>query len=410
MRPILEAEFEVSHELPNPDAAARDPLIHELYARILLRAPDASGLRHYRNGFDDAKIAQEMFLSRELYRLVMSGAYFDRRRPRFPRVLLLAPYGNGNLGDALQAQSVQRLINAVAPDADVWACSNYPASPAPFPFAHDRVLSPPVVWSTPIINQFDLVVIGGGGVWGVEVEPFNHADWQEAIQAPVAIFGVGASRPYLQPSLPLLRKACYVSGRDDDSLECLREVRPDTEFVPDPVLGDPTYRLPVDDRPTGAISIKASRKLWILNWKSYAPHKRAFQEMYNPDLDKVCFLLPAIDYPIVAHVPDAQPIYDVEELFDLMDEVDIVVSTRYHGAILAMLRRKPVVGIHERKIRLLFERRGAGGAVYETLSELAGFDWRIAEPSEAFLEENRTLTSNGMVKALQAIRSRVGGD
>ncbi len=401
----------MSESKTEPDAASpseqlRDDHIRRLYREILRRDADAGGLEHYRQVADVSRVETAMLASRELATLVLSGAYFDPRWPAPPRVLVFSAYGNGNLGDALQAITLQRLINEVSPSAEVWACSDMPA---PFPFMHDRVLKPNYLRLSQIVNQFDLVVLGGGGLLAHPHQPISDPKWQQMVQAPVAIFAVGAERNVLRSSADLVKKACFVSGRDKESLACLKELRPDVAFVPDPVFWDKSYA------PDGAVQpvlngeekakLKSGRRLWILNLKVYGPDKQAFQELYDPARDKVCFFEPHVDYPIAADVAEALPIYSTQQLFTLMDDADIVVSARYHGCIFAMLRNKPVIGIRESKIMSLFHRFGARGAFYNTLAELTQFDWDAASPGPAFLEENRSLIRAGMHEAMQHVRS-----
>jgi polysaccharide pyruvyl transferase WcaK-like protein len=408
---MTESKIESPGDQPAPNETSRDDLIRGLYRNILHREAEPGGLETYRQVADVKRVEEALLASRELANLVISGAYFDRRWTASPRVLLFSAYGNGNLGDALQAITLQRLINEVAPAAEVWACSDMPA---PFPFPHDRVLQPNQLRSSQIVNQFDLLILGGGGLLAHPHQPVCEPKWQQMLRVPVAIFAVGAERVVLRSHAALVKKASYVSGRDKESLACLRELRQDVAFVPDPMFWDRTYAPAKGKRPEGARGKKSrgqglEKRLWILNHKVYGPGKQAFRELYDRDRDKVCFFEPHVDYSIVADIPDARPIYGVQQLFELMDNVDVVVSSRYHGCIFAMLRNKPVIGIHESKIMSLFDRFGAPGAFYNTLAELTESDWRTATPGAAFLPENQMLIRNGMLEAMQHVRTRQEG-
>ncbi len=408
---MTEEEIELSDDPTAPTDDSGGELVRKLYRSILHRDADPGGLATYRRVPDVKRVEEALLASGELAHLVVSGAYFDRRWTASPRVLLLGPYGNGNLGDALMALPLQRLVNEIAPAADVWASSDFPA---PFPFRHDRVLHQKHLRSSQIVNEFDLVIIGAGGMLAHPHPPMCEPGWQLMVQAPVAIFAMGAEPAVLRNHVALVKKACFVSGRDKESLAALGELRKDVAFVPDPVFCDMTFERADGGRPDGASEralskTESGKRLWILNRKVFAPDKQVFRELYDRDRDKVCFIEPHVDYPIVADIPEARPIYEAQQLFALMDDVDVVVSARYHGCILAMLRKKPVVGIRESKIMSLFHRFGARGAFYNTLSELAEFDWQTASPGAAFLEENRTLTRNGMREAMQHVRSRQAG-
>jgi hypothetical protein len=65
-----------------------------------------------------------------------------------------------------------------------------------------------------------------------------------------------------------------------------------------------------------------------------------------------------MDFRLIEHIPSARSIYFVEELIAMIDQVDIVLSMRYHGCILAMLRGKHVFGLREQKCFDLLARYG----------------------------------------------------
>jgi polysaccharide pyruvyl transferase WcaK-like protein len=65
-----------------------------------------------------------------------------------------------------------------------------------------------------------------------------------------------------------------------------------------------------------------------------------------------------MDFRLIEHLPNARPVYFVEELIQMIDQADLVLSMRYHGCILAMLRGKRVFGLREQKCFDLLSRYG----------------------------------------------------
>src|SRR5262249_40464507 len=147
-----------------------------------------------------------------------------------PRVLLFGAYGNGNIGDAIQASSLARAINLLRPEIEVWACS---ALPAPYPFAHQFTLQPDAILTPAIVNSFDLLILGGGGLFSRPHDPLTDPKWQSMLRVPVALIGVGAAEPVASKAENLIRKAVYFSCRDDHSIATLRAFGREPAFVPD---------------------------------------------------------------------------------------------------------------------------------------------------------------------------------
>jgi polysaccharide pyruvyl transferase WcaK-like protein len=215
------------------------------------------------------------------------------------------------------------------------------------------VLPPKQIYNVSLLNQFDLIIIGGGGLLSHPHDPLTSEDWQRAVDVPVVLFGIGAGGQVASKSNTLITKAIYVSGRDDSSLTALRRFRDDIRFVPDPVLADPCYYLNSSSRRKHRITDK--NKLWIIK---NTKNTRASQLMrfIKPEEDEICFVEPFLDFPLLEVFPSARPIYFIDDLITLIDRAALVVSTRYHGCILSILRNKPVVGLFEQKSLELFTR------------------------------------------------------
>ena len=116
----------------------------------------------------------------------------------------------------------------IRPEIDVWACS---ALPAPYPFAHQWTLPADAILNPAIVNSFDLLVIGGGGLLSHPHDPLTDPSWQAMLQVPVVLIGVGAGEPVASKNEILIRKAVYVSGRDNQSIAALRKFGKEPDFV-----------------------------------------------------------------------------------------------------------------------------------------------------------------------------------
>jgi hypothetical protein len=378
-------------DLREPGYADKEVYIRALYRVALRRDPDPSALSRLRAREDINKFFSEIIFSAEFRKLARSPAYAATRAlssPDRPRVLLFGAYGNGNIGDAIQASSLARAINLLRPDIEVWACS---ALPAPYPFAHEFALEHNAILNPAIVNSFALLAIGGGGLLSHPHDPLTDPKWQKMLEVPVALIGVGAAEPIASKAEILIRKAVYVSGRDNHSIATLRKFGREPAFVPDPVLCDASYL-----NKQGAHCPQAAsrdRKLWVLRYVNTDAFF-ALCDYISQTNDIACFVEPHMDFGIIERLPKARPIYFVQELITLIDQADLVISMRYHGCILAMLRGKSVFGLREQKCHDLLERYGNGVFFSSSLEAnlCVGTHYELPtthlnEDSEAFLTE-----------------------
>ena len=133
----------------------------------------------------------------------------------------------------------------------------------------------------------------------------------------------------------------------------LERFRNDVHFVPDPVLADFHYFLNDADNSTHRVA--PVNKLWILK-NAQSGTSRELMQMVNPEQDEICFVEPFLDFPLLDIYPAARPIYFIRELITLIDRAAMIISMRYHGCILAILRDKPILGLSEQKSRELLIR------------------------------------------------------
>jgi len=330
-------------DLRDPSRFPKSDYIEHLYRIILQREPDTDGLQGYSRREDTQNLFREFLGSREFKEISRNTAYFSGRTISRPKILLFGAYGNGNIGDAIQAISLLRVIRSIRQDLEIWACSQLPCQ---FPFPFEYVLPSKHIYNVSLLNQFDLMIIGGGGLLSHPHEPLTSEEWQRSIDVPVSLFGIGAERQVAHECKTLIKKALYVSGRDESSLRALRRFRSDVQFVPDPVLADPHYCSWSTTKRNG-LTVDRNR-LWIIkNATDIHTHKLA--RMIDQDKDQICFIEPFLDFPLLDIFPTAHPIHFIDDLISLIDQSAVVISMRYHGCILALLRNKPVVGLFEQK-------------------------------------------------------------
>ena len=341
-------------DLRDPTRFPKSDYIEHLYRVMLQREPDPNGLESYVRREDTHNFFHEMINCNEFKETSRDTAYFSGSANDRRRILLFGAYGNGNLGDAIQAMSLLRAIRSIRDDVEVWACSQLPCQ---FPFPSEYVLPTKKLHKAPVLNQFDLMIIGGGGLLSHPHDPLTDESWQKSLDVPVALFGIGAGGPVASKCETLIKKAVYVSGRDEPSLRALRRFRDDVRFVPDPVLADPYYHSNSADKSKGVpLSVD---KLWILKNTSPARAGR-FAQLINLGEDQVCFVEPFLDFPLLEVFPTARAVYFVDDLISLIDRSATVVSMRFHGCILALLRDKPAVGMFEQKSLDLLTRYDLG--------------------------------------------------
>lgn len=319
-----------------------------IYQLLLNRAPEPAVLGRIQSAnIDD--LERSVMLSPE-FAAKWHDAEVGRQGREAPQVLIFGAYGNGNLGDVAQVASLTRMIGTLRPDIELWAAS---VMSGRFPFRYDRTVPAARFFDPDYINRFDMLIIGGGGLFAHPHDPLISEEWQRAIDIPVALVGVGASPEVAERSSHLIGKSAFVSGRDPVSVDALGMFHPQVEGMIDPVLADMHFTA-CNPPPLVAGPRKV---LWILKSTDLSGF-RDILEQVDPVRDTICFLEPHLDYCLVLRFPDAVPVYDARRLVELIDGADLVVSFRYHGAVFALHRGKPLLGVQEPKIAALLSRYG----------------------------------------------------
>jgi len=252
------------------------------------------------------------------------------------------------------------------------------------------------------LSGTDLLLVAGsgqlndywGGPWGF---PFTLLKWSllaRAIGTKVAFLSLGAGplrtrlgKFFIRQTLQL---ADYRSYRDEDSRCCIvalgvpgeHPVVPDLVFSLDvdrppvplvparrPVVGvnpmpffDDSYYPESDPRVFGAyVQTLAAFTDWLVG-RGYAVRLFATQlSADHPVIDRVRSIMrqgPALDGE---ERVIAERIGSFEQLVGVLDSLDFVVATRYHGTLFGLIRRKPVLSIaYQPKSMELMRQMGQG--------------------------------------------------
>lgn len=286
------------------------------------------------------------------------------------RILIFGAYGNGNLGDMYQALAVREHVKAAwgVHDEDVFACSLLALSSYPFP--ESQKLPPQAIYDYDLLNGFDCLVIGGGGLLAHPHEPLFSEVWVNNVEAPIIIFAVGATSDQIARHQPLLQRAVYVSARDDAAMSALRPVREDVVYAPDPILATSNIAgLTTFDKPAAGVE-RHPCVLWILKYPANEDDRellRLIQSIIKTDATQkhvIAGIEPLLDSVLNEYFDD-RDIVLTNNLLDLschFEEAKLVFSMRYHGAIFGLLFGRNVFGASQSKIFEMFKQLGRGDA------------------------------------------------
>jgi len=250
-----------------------------------------------------------------------------------------------------------------------------------------------------LMASTDLLVISGGGqideYWGgVWHQPFDVFRWTvlaKIARTRVAVVSVGLCK--LEKSLSKvlfrtsLRMADYRSFRDRGTLEFVvgeLGIRKPCHVTADLAFSFPLQSVdkiavnPSNGRVVVGISPIAYSAWTDRTYPEYRQYMTALQELVRATIKKGrdVRLFPSqvkMDRePVLSLVPEdsqenvkgresvvANPVQFLEDLLREINVCDVVVASRLHGVLLAILMRKPVVAIsYDRKVRALMQDLG----------------------------------------------------
>ena len=302
---------------------AREDDIRRAYLDLLDREPARDALNMWTRGPLSLEAIRERIQGTEEFAALDAASKVRAVTGCGRKLLVFGAYGNGNLGDMIQADSLRSAIGRALPDVGVWATSVMARA---YPFPRDRVLPACFVRTRAAMSTFDALLVGGGGLLAHPHDPLGNAEWVRSLTLPVVILGVGASDFFVPQAEALIRKAAFLSARDRESMVSLLKLRPDVAFGIDPVLGD---------RGLVARAAGAGRRIcWIVRGPLSPVHDAIAARMSDEDV--VVGLEPDMDRILLERFPDMVLLTDVGALFAILANCARVISMRYHGVILGL--------------------------------------------------------------------------
>ncbi len=289
-----------------------------------------------------------------------------KRAPR--RVLLIGAYANGNVGDMYQADAIARELLTVDPTLEVWSAS--PSLRASeYPARRHQVLPSAAVRDPEVLNSFDLILVGGGGLLAARHAPLPEPDWVNSIKTTMCGLALGCAGPALAEASQFIQRCNLFSVRDEFSARAVAPIRSAVDIVLDPVfLSDFDLRPRLKSADTRGIA-------WI-------PGKLVSDTLdFYGRLNRDAFARKADVYISLNEETDKDSGF--EEMFGagvrylgaleafgrLLQPRSFAVSERYHGCIFALKMEVPCFGMTLRsdtvtsKISELYRRLGLSDAL-----------------------------------------------
>jgi Uncharacterized conserved protein len=319
---------------------SRASIIAKLYKNILLREADPKGLKRYiESDLTPQQIEAELYSSKEYLEKIQP--LLDKLKSERKKLLIFGAYGNGNLGDAIQAKCLAGALNKLMPNYEIWSST---ALPNHYNYPKEKQLPPWGIKAAQIIKNFRAIIIGGGGLFSHPHEPLQDAEWAEGIEQPIYIVGVGATKNITHNSKELIKSSALVTARDNVSYEAFSEIRSDIRIIRDPVIC--TAPLTED-------SSKSNATAWIIRGPLSGDH--SFIRNQIREGDRVICFEPKVDCVLEELFPEIIYTPTIESFRTAIESSSLVITSRYHGAILALLSGKKVLGYGDQKIQSLFK-------------------------------------------------------
>src|SRR5690606_31535214 len=152
------------------------------------------------------------------------------------------------------------------------------------------------------VNRFDALVIGGGGLLSGRHRPLDSVKWLHRVKIPIYLIGVGASPDTLDTCAALVSRASKISVRDKRSMDAVKEVKPDAEFVADAILIDDVHF------PPASAAFQNSGKIAFILRKVAGGKAELYKKIADSILvegDQVYSIFPSADKEsgIIRHFP-----------------------------------------------------------------------------------------------------------
>lgn len=363
---------DVMGDLPN-----RLVSLFSAYVDLLGRFPDWEGfVNHFRASCPAEELPARIMESEEYTHVGNAVAAMRRRLAPHRgkrRVLLFGAFGNGNLGDRIMARIVADKLEESG-DIICFAYSELHFAPYPFPVER-RLSDADMPMNLRVMELFDAVVIGGGGLLSYPHEPLWDPVWPYTLSIPYGLLSCGVKTPLDNRLENLVSRASVASSRDLAGYDELAKRLDDVLLCADPVLSFAPMHAPEKALGKGRLFILRAP---FCNWH------RELKNHLGPD-DAVAVFEAHMDHEIISFFDDVGSINCEDEFAALASKFEVVISERYHGVILSLLSGVPAYGLcrpnHADKIIALFT--DIGLPEHSTDMDEAGFSFPPYDMADA---------------------------
>jgi hypothetical protein len=349
--------------------------IAEAYRVVLRRAPDPEALDSLLNSRQTVHTLYINLLNsdeyNELKRKDVHESHFAYRGPsrrwrqttkHSVKILCFGAYGNGNLGDAIQPSYVAKILRAMLPDVDLDIYATSWLENRPYSAPDCEIVPSWALFNSWFLSKIDFVVFGGGGITGPFHYPLTEMYWIDRflrLRIPYGFLGIGVMNTAAQSVAfrKLVTWAAFTTSRTVNGVKQLAEADPTSRPVlfPDPVLLSIALERLQSPPVAGRIPSEPPKGLLLIKRPDNPEQKDFFALAQSLDASgaNVEFMVfePHLEMQHVSEFNKRVHIAATEDEFHtILPDFDYIISSRYHGCILAFKHKLPIFGIGEDKI------------------------------------------------------------
>ncbi len=156
--------------------------------------------------------------------------------PNVSESVLIGAYANGNIGDMYQADAIAGELLSIDPTLEVFSTSPSKRS-SNFPSERHKRLPQSAVRDADMLNSFDLILVGGGGLLAARHAPLPEVEWVRSIRTTLCGLAIGCAGEAPEQSRAFIEKCARFSVRDEYSakMPSHRSGRTSTSYL-DPIF------------------------------------------------------------------------------------------------------------------------------------------------------------------------------
>ncbi|WP_144954531.1 polysaccharide pyruvyl transferase family protein [Pseudomonas oryzihabitans] len=336
---------------------------------------------------------ERLYRQRLVDRIDNQVASLGDKVPLRKGVLLFGAYGNGNLGDSDQAQFLANYVSTLGFDFDqIYSVSWQTVGDYSF---KGKKLPREAICDLDFLASFQLILIGGGGLFGVEHFPLADIRWINALIAtktPYALMSVGASIEHTGDESfnfaydALLRGSCIATARDEESVLALGKYKCGVTKLCDPVIYDCIQN--------SSVQVNRKERLDIvLRYPLDESHQEfidGISRLYsvaNKERFRIIFLEPhhPLESFVIGEFPGCIICTTTEDLYSHVLDSAALISMRFHGCAAAIKAGVPIIGYGSKKIKDFLCEGGFCNSYWtgtnnELLTYIASEEWLSLTP------------------------------